>query len=98
MLSCGNRNLKDMVVRVIPDYQLKKRYKVIGEYDSEGSVMYFDMCTAVESSFRVTNRQAIRLCRIAWLFQRFGLSIAPECRKTATPGEYLIWLLFLLPA
>ena len=55
-LSCGNRNLKDIMVRMIPDYQPKKRYKVTGEYDPEGKVMYFDMTTAVESSFRVNDK------------------------------------------
>lgn len=55
-LSCGNRNLKDVVVKMIPDYKPKKRYKVTGEFDSENRVMYFDMSTAQESAFRVTEK------------------------------------------
>ena len=55
-LSCGNKNLRDVVVRMIPDYKPKKRYKVTGEYDAENRVMYYDMTTAVESSFRVTEK------------------------------------------
>lgn len=55
-LSNGNRNLKDVVVKMIPSYDPKKRYKVTGEFDSENRVMYFDMSTATESMFRHTDR------------------------------------------
>ena len=55
-LSCGNKNLKEVVVRLIPDYKPKMRYKVTGEYDSENRVMYFDMTTAEESLFRATEK------------------------------------------
>ena len=55
-LSCGNKNLKEVVVRLIPDYKPKMRYKVTGEYDSENRVMYFDMTTAEESLFRATDK------------------------------------------
>ncbi len=51
-LSCGNRNLRDVVVAMIPGFDNKKRYKVTGEYDAENRVMYFDMTTAEESNFR----------------------------------------------
>lgn len=51
-LSCGNKNLRDVIVAMIPDYDSKKRYKVIGEYDIENRVMYYDMTTAEGSSFR----------------------------------------------
>ncbi len=55
-LSCGNRNLRDVVVKMIPNYQTKKRYKVTGEYDPENRVMYFDLTTAEESAFRTADR------------------------------------------
>lgn len=51
-LCCGNKNLRDVIVTLIPDFDSKKRYKVIGEYDSENRVMYYDMTTAEESIFR----------------------------------------------
>ena len=55
-LSCGNKNLKDTVVKMIPGYQPKKRYKVTGEFDPENRVMYYDMTTAVESAFRASEK------------------------------------------
>ena len=51
-LSCGNKNLKAIVAKLIPDYKEKKRYKVTGELDAESRVLYFDMSTAQESAFR----------------------------------------------
>ena len=51
-LSCGNKNLREVIVTMIPNYDEKKRYKVTGEYDSENRVMYFDMSSAEESTFR----------------------------------------------
>ena len=55
-LSSGNKNLKDFVAVLIPDYKPKMRYKVTGEYDAEHRIMYFDMTTAEESLFRVTDK------------------------------------------
>ena len=51
-LSCANKNLRDVIVAMIPGFDNKKRYKVTGEYDAENRVMYFDMITAEESNFR----------------------------------------------
>ena len=51
-LSLANRNLYAMVTALIPDYQLKSRYKVTGQYDAEGRTMYFDMASAEISEFR----------------------------------------------
>lgn len=51
-LTCSNKNLRDVVVAMIPKFDSKKRYKITGEYDSENRVMFFDMTTAVESNFR----------------------------------------------
>lgn len=50
-LSCGNKNLREVIVTMIPDYNKKSRYKVTGEYDNENRVIYFDMSTAEQSSF-----------------------------------------------
>ena len=51
-LSSTNQNLRDAMVAMIPDYEIKKRYKVTGEYDSENRVMYFDMATAKKANPR----------------------------------------------
>lgn len=52
VLACSNKNLRDVMIALMPAYDSKKRYKVTGEYDSENRVMYFDMTTAEECSFR----------------------------------------------
>ena len=57
-LNCGNKNLRDVVITMIPNYDTKKRYKVTGEYDTENRVMYFDMTTAIESNYRTTPSKA----------------------------------------
>lgn len=54
-LSCSNKNLRDVVIAMIPDYDNKTRYKVSGEYDAEGRVMYFDMTAAEEAVFRTSS-------------------------------------------
>ena len=51
-LTCSSKNLRDVIVAMIPEFDPKKRYKITGEYDSENRVMFFDMTTAVESNFR----------------------------------------------
>ena len=51
-LSTGNKNLRDVIGAMIPDYDAKNRYKVTGEYDSENRVMFFDLTTAKESNYR----------------------------------------------
>ena len=48
-LACKNRNLREIIVAMIPEFNRKKRYKVTGEFDAENRVMYFDMATAEES-------------------------------------------------
>ena len=57
-LNCGNKNLRDVVITMIPNYDTKKRYKVTGEYDTENRVMYFDMTTATESNYRTAPSKA----------------------------------------
>ena len=46
-----NKNLREVIVKMIPDYDEHFRYKATGEYDSENRVMYFDMSTAEKSAF-----------------------------------------------
>lgn len=57
-LSCNNKNLRDVIVAMIPDYDPKKRYKITGEYDPENRVMYYDMTTAEESTYRSNEEKA----------------------------------------
>jgi hypothetical protein len=51
-LSFTNKNLRDVITALIPEYDRKQRYKVTGEFDAENRVMYFDMANAKESNFR----------------------------------------------
>lgn len=51
-LSVNSKNLRDVVSTMITDYNAKRRYRVIGEYDAENKVMYFDMATAEEANYR----------------------------------------------
>ena len=50
-LTFTNKNLRDVMLTLIPDCDNKQRYKVTGEYDAENRVMYFDMTTAEASDF-----------------------------------------------
>ena len=50
-LSIGNRNLREVMVSLIPDYAKDKRYKITGEYEASSRTMYFDMSSAQVSSF-----------------------------------------------
>ena len=51
-LGSSNKNLRDVITSMIPDFDAKKRYKVTGEYDAETRVIYYDMTTAEASSYR----------------------------------------------
>ncbi len=51
-LMINNRNLKDLIVPLIKNYDPEKRYCVVGFFDAENKTMYFDMSTAEESAFR----------------------------------------------
>lgn len=51
-LCYNNKNLREIIVTMIPNYDEKTRYKVKGEYDTENRIMYFDMSTAEECMFR----------------------------------------------
>lgn len=57
-LTCGSKNLRDVVVAMIPQYDPKQRYKITGEFDSENRVMFFDMTTAKESNYRAIGTKA----------------------------------------
>ncbi len=51
-LSTSNKNIKDTMAQLIPNYDTKTRYKVTGYYDAENRVMYYDMTEAEVSVFR----------------------------------------------
>ena len=57
-LTCNNKNLRDVMVAMIPNYDSKNRYKITGEYDSENRVMYYDMTTAEEANYRGVTEKA----------------------------------------
>ena len=57
-LSVGSKNLRDIIATMIPNYDSKKRYRIVGEYDSENRVMYYDMSTAEESDYRSASDKA----------------------------------------
>ena len=54
-ITCNNKNLREVILTLIPKGDSKQRYKVTGEYDAEKRTMYFDMNTAEVSSY---HRQA----------------------------------------
>lgn len=56
-LSCGNKNMHDIVVKMIPEYDKSKRYKVEGHFDAENKVMYYDMSEAEISLLREKNTE-----------------------------------------
>ena len=45
-LACKSRNLREIIVSMIPEFNPQKRYKITGEYDHENRVMYFDIGAA----------------------------------------------------
>jgi hypothetical protein len=42
-----------VIAALIPDYKPKKHYKVVGEFDAENRLIYYDMSAAEVSEFRV---------------------------------------------
>ena len=50
-ITCNNKNLREIILALIPKGDSKQRYKVTGEYDAENRTMYFDMTTAEISSY-----------------------------------------------
>lgn len=51
-LAFNNKNLREVLIQMIPNFMDKKRYRVIGQYDSENKVMLYDMSTAEDSTYR----------------------------------------------
>ena len=58
-LSIANKNLLDVLRSLIPDYDPKKRYRVVGQYDNENKVMYYEMATAEISIYRVIKEETV---------------------------------------
>ena len=56
-LSCNNKNIRDTVSRLIPDYNPKSRYKVMGYFDTENRTLYFDMSEAELSNYRASSNE-----------------------------------------
>lgn len=56
-LSIGSKNLLDVLRSLITDYDPKKRYRVVGQYDPEGKAMYYEMATAEVSVYRVAKEK-----------------------------------------
>ena len=56
-LVCCNKNLREVIVKMIHNYDEKKRYKVSGEYDPESKVMYFDMTAAQEYIYHTSKTE-----------------------------------------
>lgn len=55
-LSCNNKNLHEVLKKMVPDYDASKRYRVVGEFDAENRTIYYDMTTAEISMFRRADR------------------------------------------
>ena len=51
-LKISNKNLHSILTALVPGYNPKTRYKVIGELDVEKRIMYFDITAAQESIYR----------------------------------------------
>ena len=51
-LAISSKNLLEVVRILIKDYNAKTRYRVVGQYDNESKVMYYDMATAEISVYR----------------------------------------------
>ena len=56
-LCIANKNLLNTVRTMIKDYNIKKRYRVVGQYDAENRVMYYEMDTAEPSIYRSAKEQ-----------------------------------------
>ena len=57
-LNCSSKNLRDVIVAMIPNFDNKTRYKVTGEYDAENRVVYFDLTSAAEANYRTNGAKA----------------------------------------
>ena len=57
-LVCKNKNIRDIVMALIPNYATSKRYKVSGFYDAESRTMYYDRNEAEETAITSRGRKA----------------------------------------
>ena len=57
-LICNNKNLLDVVRNMIPNLNTKKRYKIVGQFDAENRVIYYEMATAEVCAYRSTRDNA----------------------------------------
>ena len=51
-LTINNKNVRDILTKMVPDFNEKKRYKITGFFDSENRIMYYDMNEAEVSTYR----------------------------------------------
>ena len=51
-LAMSNKTLHDVLKKMIPNSDERKRYKITGEYDSNTKTMFFEMKTAVSVPYR----------------------------------------------
>ena len=51
-MSITSKNLLDVLRSLINGYNPKMRYRVVGQYDNESKVMYYDMAAAEVSMYR----------------------------------------------
>ena len=51
-LSCGIKNLREVLITLVENFDAKDRYKITGEYDPENRIMYFDMGKAEVCNMR----------------------------------------------
>ena len=57
-LSISSKNLLEVLRSLITDYDAKKRYRVVGQYDPESKVMYYEMVAAEVSIYRANKEDA----------------------------------------
>ena len=57
-LAINSRNLLEVVRSLIKDYDIKKRYRVVGQYDNESKAMYYEMATAEVCMFRTSKEES----------------------------------------
>lgn len=55
-LSTSNKNIRDIIAQLIPNYDASSRYKITGFYDAENRVMYYDMSEAEITPFRTRKK------------------------------------------
>lgn len=51
-LTINNKNVRDILTKMVPDFNEKKRYRITGFFDAENRIMYYDMTEAEISTYR----------------------------------------------